>query len=70
MFFGVTVVVALAASMALHVRRWHDQDKSGWLALTWLIPVVAALVSVIELGFERSKIKRISSRWLCPSSPW
>ena len=51
-FFGVTVAVALAASLALHVRRWHDQDKSGWLALTYLIPVVAAFGSVIELGFE------------------
>ena len=51
-FFGVTVAVALAASLALHVRRWHDQDKSGWLALTYLIPVLAAFVSVICLGFE------------------
>jgi MFS family permease len=51
-FFGLTVAVALAASLALHVRRWHDQDKSGWLALTYLIPVAAAFVSVIFLGFE------------------
>jgi MFS family permease len=51
-FFGVTVTVALAASLALHVRRWHDQDKSGWLALTYLIPVAAAFVSVIVWGFE------------------
>jgi uncharacterized membrane protein YhaH (DUF805 family) len=35
----VTVAVALAASLALHVRRWHDLNKSGWLALTYLIPV-------------------------------
>ncbi len=51
-FFAVAVAVALAASLALHVRRWHDQNKSGWLALTYLIPVVAAFVSVIVLGFE------------------
>jgi uncharacterized membrane protein YhaH (DUF805 family) len=44
--------VAVAASLALHVRRWHDQNKSGWLALTYLIPVVAGFVSVIVLGFE------------------
>jgi len=42
-FFGTTVAVALAASLALHVRRWHDQDKSGWQVLTYVIPVVAAL---------------------------
>ena len=36
----------------MHVRRWHDLNKSGWLALTYLIPVVAGFVSVIVLGFE------------------
>jgi MFS family permease len=49
-FFAVTVAVALAASMALHVRRWHDLNKSGWLASTYLIPVVAAFVLVIVFG--------------------
>ena len=51
-FFALAVVVAVAASMALHVRRWHDQNKSGWLALTYLIPVAAGFVSVIVFGFE------------------
>jgi MFS family permease len=51
-FFAVTVAVALAASLALHVRRWHDVNKSGWLASTYLIPVAAAFISVIVFGFE------------------
>ena len=51
-FFAVSAAVALAASLALHVRRWHDQGKSGWLALTYVIPVLAAFASVILLGFE------------------
>ena len=55
-FFGATVAVALAVSLALHVRRWHDLDKSGWLALTYLVPVVAgfalAIVSVNVTGFD------------------
>jgi uncharacterized membrane protein YhaH (DUF805 family) len=51
-FFGLTVAVAVAVSLALHVRRWHDQNKPGWLALTYLIPVVAGFVSVIVLGFD------------------
>ena len=51
-FFGVTAAVAIAASLALHVRRWHDQGKPGWLALSYLIPVVAGFVSVIILEFE------------------
>jgi MFS family permease len=51
-FFAVAAAVAIAASLALHVRRWHDLNKSGWLALTYLIPVAAAFVAVIIFGFE------------------
>jgi len=51
-FFAATVAVAVTASMALHVRRWHDLNRSGWLALTYLIPVVAGFVAVVVLGFE------------------
>jgi MFS family permease len=51
-FFAATAAVAIAVSLALHVRRWHDLNKSGWLALTYLIPVAAAFVSVIIFGFE------------------
>ena len=51
-FFAATVAVAVAASLALHVRRWHDLNKSGWMALTYLMPVVAGFVSVIVFGFE------------------
>jgi MFS family permease len=51
-FFAATAAVAVTASVALHVRRWHDQNKSGWLALSYLIPVAAAFLLVIMLGFE------------------
>ena len=51
-FFVVTAVVALAASLALHVRRWHDLNQSGWLAATYLIPVLAAFGLVIQFGFD------------------
>jgi MFS family permease len=51
-FFAVVAVVATIASLALHVRRWHDLGKSGWLALTYLVPVVAAFASVVVLGFN------------------
>ena len=34
--------------VAVQVRRFHDQDKSGWLALMNLIPYLGAIVA---LGF-------------------
>ena len=49
---GVTAAVALAASLALHVRRWHDLNRSGWLALTYVLPLVATLVCAGRFGFE------------------
>jgi uncharacterized membrane protein YhaH (DUF805 family) len=51
-FFAVAAAFAIAASLALHVRRWHDLNKPGWLAATYFIPVLAAFVSVIAFGFE------------------
>jgi MFS family permease len=51
-FFAVVALIAIAASLALHIRRWHDQDKSGWLALTYFIPVLAGFGAVIAFGFE------------------
>src|ERR1039457_6724635 len=49
-FFAVVGAFALWTTLALHVKRWHDLNKSGWLALTYLFPVVAELVSVIVFG--------------------
>jgi len=51
-FFAVTGLVATAASAALHARRWHDRNQSGWLALTYAVPVLAGFGAVILLGFE------------------
>ena len=36
---------------ALHVKRWHDLGKSGWLALINLLPGVGTLISIAVLGF-------------------
>ena len=56
-FFAITVSIGMAASLSLHVRRWHDLNKSGWLALSYLIPVVAgfvlAIVAVNVAGFDK-----------------
>ena len=51
-FFGVVAGIALWASIALHVRRWQDLGRSGWLALTYAVPVVAAFGLVACFGFE------------------
>lgn len=41
-------------SLAIIVRRLHDFDKSGWLALTCLIPVIG-IIAFIVIGSTPSK---------------
>ena len=59
MFEGVSMVLAesilwlgvlaylglfLLPSIAVQVRRFHDQDKSGWFVLLGLVPYVGGLI--------------------------
>lgn len=40
------VVAMLLPWVAVHVRRYHDQEKSGWLFLLTLIPGIGLLISI------------------------
>lgn len=46
---AIIVIGHYVPSLAIMVRRLHDLDKSGWLALTCLIPVVG-IVAFIVIG--------------------
>ena len=50
----VTVIIMLLLawpSLAMHVKRWHDQDKSGWWQLLTAIPVVGGFIVMGMCGF-------------------
>lgn len=51
---AVVVVGHYLPSVAIVVRRLHDFDKSGWLALTCLIPVIG-IIAFIVIGSTPSK---------------
>jgi uncharacterized membrane protein YhaH (DUF805 family) len=40
-------IVNLCPSLAVHVRRFHDQDKSGWFYALAFIPYVGSLVVLV-----------------------
>lgn len=42
-------------SIAVCVRRFHDQDKSGWLWLLYFIPYIGWLIVVIFMFIEGTK---------------
>lgn len=36
--------------VCLSVKRWHDRDKSGWMYLIILIPIVGVIWWFVEVG--------------------
>lgn len=45
----------LIPSLAVTVRRLHDQDKSGWLLLIAFIPLIGGLVLLVFMLLEGTR---------------
>jgi len=45
----------LVPALAVTVRRFHDQDKSGWMALLGLIPFVGGIIVLVFMCLEGTK---------------
>lgn len=54
LFSAVVVIGHYLPSITIVVRRLHDLDKSGWLALTCLIPVIG-IIAFIVIGSMPTK---------------
>jgi len=58
-FYGPLTILLLVAivipSIAVQVRRFHDQDKSGWFVLLGLIPFVGGLIVLVFMLLEGTK---------------
>lgn len=58
MFELATVLLVLGAigtlipTLAVQVRRFHDQDKSGWFALLNFIPYVGTIIVLIFMAMD------------------
>lgn len=46
------MLAVLIPSIAVTVRRLHDMDKTGWLALLVIIPFIGSLILLIMCAFE------------------
>ena len=46
----------------IEIRRFHDANKSGWLALINLIPGVGTFAALIIAGVMKSKYE--NNRWI------
>ena len=47
--------VFLIPGIAVQVRRFHDQDKTGWLILLGFIPYVGSIVLLVFMCLEGTK---------------
>ncbi len=45
------LVVVSWIALALQIKRWHDLEKTGWLVLVNLVPVIGTVLSLLVLGF-------------------
>ena len=45
----------IVPGIAVQVRRFHDQDKSGWFVLLGLIPFLGGLVVLVFMCLEGTK---------------
>lgn len=52
---GLWFLGSLIPSIAVTVRRFHDQDKSGWFYLLSFIPYVGGLIALVFMLIEGTR---------------
>ncbi|MEL6528624.1 MAG: DUF805 domain-containing protein [Pseudomonadota bacterium] len=48
----ILILGIIIPSLAVQVRRFHDQDKSGWFVLLGFIPIVGGLIVLVFMCLE------------------
>lgn len=52
---GLFMLVSLIPSIAVAVRRFHDQDQSGWMYLLSFIPYVGWIVLIVFMCIDGTR---------------
>jgi uncharacterized membrane protein YhaH (DUF805 family) len=47
-------LATLLPSLAVGARRLHDTNRSGWLQLLWVIPVIGWIIMIVLLAKQGS----------------
>ena len=53
--FGIYGLAIIVPSIAVQVRRFHDQDKSGWFVLLGFIPYLGGLIVFVFMLLDGTK---------------
>lgn len=54
---GIYFLAIIVPSIAVQVRRFHDQDKSGWFVLLNFIPYLGGLIVFVFMCLDGTKGK-------------
>lgn len=49
------VLLTFIPGLAVTVRRFHDQDKSGWMVLLALVPLVGSVILIVFMCLEGTR---------------
>lgn len=52
---GLLILGLLIPTIAVQVRRFHDQDKSGWWVLLNLIPSIGGIIVLVFMCLEGTR---------------
>lgn len=52
---GIYWLAVLIPSIAVQVRRFHDQDKSGWFVLINFVPYIGSLIVLVFMLLEGTR---------------
>lgn len=52
---GIYVLASFIPSLAVQVRRFHDQNLTGWLVLLGFIPYVGGLIILVFMCIEGTR---------------
>lgn len=44
---GLASIAIIVPSIAVQVRRYHDQDRTGWLVLLAFIPYIGGIIALV-----------------------
>ncbi|MBV1691576.1 DUF805 domain-containing protein [Novosphingobium sp. G106] len=51
----ILLLAVIIPGIAVQVRRFHDQDKSGWFVLLALIPFIGSIAVLVFMCLEGTK---------------
>lgn len=52
---GIYSLAILVPALAVQVRRFHDQNKSGWFVLLGFIPYIGGLIVLVFMCLDGNK---------------